>query len=231
MQKIKIRNLCNCGLWLYIPVFILCIINIFGCATSPYMRPALPQGTSGIYHRVEKGQTLWKICKIYNVDLEEIVRMNRISDASTIEVGQLVFIPNRQKQISIPLKYSSDDFIWPLPGRVIATFGQTYNNMINKGVNIQPHNSLDVIASRAGRVAFYSEDLGSFGKTIILDHEDGFSTVYARNSQIFVKAGESIQKGTVIARVGSAGRDKNRYLHFEIRKGHLPQNPLFYLPR
>jgi murein DD-endopeptidase MepM/ murein hydrolase activator NlpD len=66
---------------------------------------------------------------------------------------------------------------------------------------------------------------------LIIDHGDGFSSVYARNSEVFIKVGENIKKGTVIAKVGSAGRDKNEYLHFQIRKGHIPQNPNFYLRR
>jgi murein DD-endopeptidase MepM/ murein hydrolase activator NlpD len=150
---------------------------------------------------------------------------------TAIEVGQLIFIPNRRTtQEVIPAKYSSDDFIWPIRGRIIAGFGKTYNNMINKGLNIQPHSNLDVIASRSGRVVFYADAFGSFGKTIIIEHGDGLSTVYARNEQVFIKAGQNVEKGAMIARVGSAGRDRNTYLHFEIRKGHIPQNPYFYLP-
>ena len=165
------------------------------------------------------------------MDLEELARVNRILDSTAIEVAQLLFIPNRQTLKPVTLSYSSEDFIWPIKGRVIAAFGQTYNNMINKGINIQPHSSLDVVASRSGRVVFYADGLGGFGKTIIIEHGDGLSTVYARNSDVFIKAGDSVKKGTVIAKAGSAGRDKNRYLHFEIRKGHMPQNPYYYLPR
>ena len=210
----------------------ICISSISGCATSPYVKPtALLSGMPGVYHRVEKGQTLWKISKIYDVDLDEVVRINRISDASSLEIGQLIFIPNRQKQQSMLIKYTSEDFIWPVSGKVISTFGQTFNNMINKGINIQPYHNQDVVASRSGKVTFTASDFGNFGKTIIINHNDGFSSIYARNSQVFVKAGENVQKGTIIAKAGSAGRDKNKYLHFEIRKGRMPQNPLFYLPR
>lgn len=167
---------------------------------------------------------------MYDVDLDEIVRINRISDVSSIEIGQLIFIPNRRKQ-SVPIKYTSEDFIWPVSGRIISTFGQTFNNMINRGINIQPYSNHDVVASRSGKVTFTASDFGNFGNTIIINHNDGFSSIYARNSIVFVKTGENVEKGTVIAKAGSAGRDKNKYLHFEIRKGRTPQNPLFYLPR
>lgn len=204
---------------------------ISGCAGTP-ITPAYKPGitTPGIYHRVVKGQTLWRISQIYNTDLDEIAKFNRISDAANIETGQLIFIPGgRKPQYAPKADYSSEEFIWPVKGRVISTFGQTFNNMINKGINIKPAGNSDVVASRNGKVVFYADNFESFGKTIIIDHSDGFSTVYARNQEVFIKAGDRVQKGTLIARAGSAGRDKDTYLHFEIRKKHLPQNPYFYL--
>lgn len=220
----------NFGLWIVILIFGIYILNFFGCATAPYVTAPAPEGIPGIYHRVEKGQTLWRISKVYDVDLDEVVRINRISDATNIEVGQLIFIPHRQRQQRLPLESSPEDFIWPLKGRVILPFGQAANNMINKGINIQAYRDADVVAARSGRVIFYSPNLEGFGKTIIIDHGDNFLTVYARNAQVFVKPEDFIQKGTRIAKVGSAGRDKNAYLHFQIRKGYTPKNPYFYLP-
>ena len=207
------------------------LLNFLGCVPVPYVKTAPHEGLPGIYHRVKRSETLWKISKMYDVDLGELARVNRILDSTTIEVGQLLFIPNRQTVKPATLRYSSEDFIWPIKGRVIATFGETYNNMINKGINIQPHSGTEVVASRSGRVVFYANGFGGYGKTIIIEHGDGLSTVYARNSEVFIKAGESVQKGAVIAKAGSAGRDKNTYLHFEIRKGHIPQTPYYYLPR
>ena len=210
---------------------LITLLFIAGCASTPITPAYKPDITTpGIYHRVVKGQTLWKISKIYNVDLDEIARFNRISDATNIETGQLIFIPHGQKPQYIPKAvYSSEEFIWPTKGKVISSFGQTFNNMINKGINIQPYGNTDVVASRSGKVVFYSDKFESFGKTIIIDHNDGFSTVYARNQEVFIKAGDRVQKGSLIARAGSAGRDKTTYLHFEVRKKHLPQNPFFYL--
>lgn len=211
------------------------LLNIAGCATAPYTPPFKPQfAMPGIYHRVEKGQTLWRISKMYNVDLDEIVRINRIPDAASIETDQQIFIPSAQKippkKQNLPSHSSAEDFSWPLKGRVIASFGQTFNDMINKGINIQRARSQDVTASRSGKVIFYGGNFNNFGKTIIIDHGDGFSTVYARNSEVLVKIGDYVHRGAVIARVGSTGRDKDTYLHFQIRKGYIPQNPYFYLP-
>jgi murein DD-endopeptidase MepM/ murein hydrolase activator NlpD len=225
----KLRSL---KLWLAFWVFGFCILNFIGCTTAPYVKPpvpAPPSKTAGIYHRVEKGQTLWRISKMYSVDLDEIAKINHIADTAKIEAGQLILIPNREKQQE-SVNYASDDFIWPVKGKVISGFGQTYAGMMNKGVNIRPDSNLDVVAARGGKVIFYNNDFAGLGKTIIIDHGDGLSTVYARNAQVFIKAGDYVQKGTLIAKAGCGGRDKDIYTHFEIRKGYIPQNPYYYLP-
>lgn len=210
-------------------------LNLIGCASLPTIIQSTPDlNIPGFYHRVERGQTLWRISKIYNIDLDEIVRINHIADVTNIEIGQMLFIPRQQKQQQASLSQSNlEDFIWPINGKVIAVFGQTFNNMVNKGINILPNKNTDVVASRSGKVVFYNLNFKGYGKTVIIDHGDGFLTVYTKNSQVFAKLGDFVSKGTVIASVGSAGNtaDKNEYLHFEIRKGYTPQNPYYYLPR
>jgi len=214
-------------------ILILIFLGLVGCATvPPYTGPSLPassQGVGGVRHRVEAGQTLWKISKLYAVDIDDILRLNHISENSTIEIGQVLLIPNRLERQNIPIKLSGDDFLWPLRGRVIAGFGSTYRNLINKGINIQASAGSDILATRSGRVVFYARSFGNYGKTIIIDHGDGLRSVYSRISEIFVQPGENVQRGALVGRVGSSVRDKNSYLHFEIRKGAMPQNPLFYL--
>lgn len=230
-SKIKIQNY-NLKLSSIILIVAGCgiILNFYGCATAPLvMPPAGPAGIPGIYHRVEKGQTLWRISKLYDADLDELARVNRIPEASNIEIGQLIFVPHAST-IKIPATAAGEDFIWPVRGRVIAAFNQTYNNMINKGINIQPYGNFNVSASRSGKVVFSSPNFKGFGRTVILEHPDGFLTVYARNSEIFARLGDNVRRGEVIAKAGSPARDKPGYLHFEIRKGHIPQNPRFYLP-
>ena len=213
---------------------IILSLGIAGCTTAPYVKPSSlqpPPGLTGTYHKIVKGETLWKVSKLYGVDLEELARVNRIADTAAVEVGQQIFIPNRTAPAAQTVKYSAnDDFIWPISGRVTGSFGQTVNSMLNKGINIAPYGSLDVLAARSGKVVFTDDNFAGFGRTVIIEHSEGLFTVYARNREIFVKAGDSVQKGTVIAKAGSSGRDKSTYLHFEVRRGHVSQNPLFYLP-
>lgn len=216
-------------------ILISIVLLVAGCATVPPYTgpviPASPQLVPGMQHRVQAGQTLWKISMLYDVEIDEILRVNHISEEAKIKIGQLLLIPGRGKPQNITLKSSGDDFIWPLKGRVISGFGLNYRNLMNKGINIHASMGAKVFATRDGRVVFSAVNFGNFGKTIIIDHGDGLCSVYSRVSQIYVRLGEIVQRGSMIGSVGTSARDNTSYLHFEIRKGALPQNPLFYLPR
>ncbi|MFA5089417.1 MAG: peptidoglycan DD-metalloendopeptidase family protein [Candidatus Omnitrophota bacterium] len=207
---------------------------ISGCATLPYpSRPPGSSGAPGIYHKVERGETIWRISRIYNIEMEELVSVNRISDAASIEVGQMIFIPNRRQPQPVNISPSSEDFAWPLKGKVVSTYGQTFNEVRNKGINIQPSRDAQIVAARSGKVVFSADKFHPYGKTIIIDHGDGLSTVYSGISQISVKPGERVEKNSAIASIKSAPLDAGpgcNCLHFEIRKGHLSRNPYFYLP-
>ena len=219
------------------PALIAALAAIFfsGCASAPPVvpKPLVTVRTAGPgqYHKVAKGETLWQISKHYGMELEELARVNHISDTTTIEPGQLILIPMSVPVISRPSAMpQNEDFAWPLRGRVISLFGATAAGMRNDGINIQPSGDKSVVASRSGRVVFCDPGFYSWGKVVIIDHGDGYSSVYARNADVFVKAGDMVQRGARIALAGASGRDKAEYLHFEIRKGSVPQNPKFFLP-
>jgi len=192
------------------------------------------QTTPGIYHKVLKGQTLWRIAKTYNVDVSRLVEFNRIPNATKIKTGQLIFIPEATKTKSVstarPTKPGKAGFVWPVAGKVLSFYGSKQSSAVNKGINIQAARGTDIVASKNGRVSFCDDKLKGFGKIIIVDHEDGYSTVYAYNSRNMVKEGQRVKQNQVIAKVGSTGRANSPSLHFEIRKRHKPQNPFYYLP-
>lgn len=222
-------------LGLYIYSVILSLIFLSGCVSLQYgQKESPPQAAaiyhSGIYHTVEAGQTLWMISRMYGINLEELVKINNISDVTGIEIGQQIFIPEGYKMPSGNTDRPLEDFIWPLKGRLVGKFQEIYDNMVNKGINIEPNLGLDVLASRSGKVVFYNNDFKGFGKTVIIEHADDFMTIYAGLQEVFIKVGDMVGRGAVIARVSLSGQEKNSYLHFEIRKGPLPQNPIFYLP-
>lgn len=186
----------------------------------------------GLRHVVQKGETLWRISKMYAADIDEIVRANRIPESATIFLGQTIIIPQPKNGLH-PLKTSSPskdnaDFIWPTKGNVITHFKKRSDGVLSKGIDIATDPVQDVLASRDGLVTFVG-DLAGYGETVIIDHQDGISSVYCGSSTIAVKTGDEVKQGMVIAKTGQAPRQGNNALHFEIRKKHKPQNPLYYL--
>ena len=101
------------------------------------------------------------------------------------------------------------------------------NGGIHKGISIQAQAGDTVRAARTGRVVF-ADYLSGYGQTVILDHLDGLYSVYARNSKLLVKLDELVLKNSGVAEIGAS--DHLVYLHFEIRKNSVEDNPLYYLP-
>ncbi|MDD5270910.1 MAG: LysM peptidoglycan-binding domain-containing M23 family metallopeptidase [Candidatus Omnitrophica bacterium] len=223
-----------------VPALFLAVL-VAGCASAPAVKPPKadnlpPKACEGVYHKVAKGETLWRISRNYGVELESIVEANGLSDAAEINAGQVIIIPGKaarkpaEPPRQAPVQFVNEEFIWPVKGRVVAKFGERKGLTPNKGIDIGAREGSDVVASRSGRVIFCEEKVKGFGKTVIIDHGDGMQTVYSHNSEILVKTGQDVKRSQAIARVGSGGRGSAPYLHFEIRKKHKPQNPVHYLP-
>jgi len=205
-----------------------------GCATAPSKTAVvqLPKAPAAVtFHRVEKGQTLWRIALLYGMEVEDLARLNNIVDSAKLEIGQAIMIPaDRKARMPGPETAAEEDFIWPLRGRVVCGYGQKAGNAVNKGINIASSHSSEVVAAAGGNVVFYNDNFLDLGKTVIIRHPGGFSTVYGRNREVYVKPGDFVSRGALIAKAGSSGRNKDVYLHFEIRKGSKSENPVFYLP-
>lgn len=221
-------------------IMILCFayltFNLLGCATAPHQQPipGIPKLVGGIYHEVQKGDTLWRIAKTYDIDLSYLVKINNISDETKISPGENLFIPGAKTPLLVTSGktrlYKKDDFIWPVQGEVISFFGEKVYGAKNKGIDISAGRGNKIFASKKGRVVFCSDRFRGHGNIIIIDHLDGFLTVYTRTLQNLVKTGDPVEQDRAIALAGSTGRGKAAYLHFEIRKRGKPQNPLYYLP-
>lgn len=146
-----------------------------------------------------------------------------------IEENQLIFIPGAYavKEIILESEETEDDFIWPVKGKVITYFRERNSGHNSKGVDIKTPPGTIVKAARTGKVVF-SDYLSGYGETVILDHLDGYHSVYAMNSKLLVKLGQYVIKDSPISEVGR--NDKLSYLHFQIRRHSVEDNPLYYLP-
>ena len=215
-----------------------CVIALLGgCATGQpltLLAPPPAPRAGGIYHRVERGQTLWRIAQQYQISLDALARANRLEAPQRLASGQLLWIPGATTPQHIPSSRAAegtgDSFQWPVRGDVIAYFGATQQGSTNRGVDIRVAAGSPVRAARSGRVVFVDAQMPGYGKTVILDHGDGFSTVYAWNGEVLVQLGQAVNAATPIATVGATGRAPVPALHFEIRRHHVPQNPFYFLP-
>jgi len=212
--------------------------------------------TAGVVHVVRRGQTLYRIARTYGVDPGDLMRTNGIADPRTLEVGQELFVPGATRVLEVPdtpgapLPASTEPpaprparaevghdeapgsaravLAWPLRGVLYGRFGAR-GGAHHDGIDIAAPEGSPVQAAADGTVIFVGKQSG-YGNVVILRHEHGLVTVYAHNSAALVREGEHVTRGQQVARVGQTGRTTGPHLHFEVRDGVRPKNPLLYLP-
>jgi len=228
-------------LWI---LFVLTVFLTQGCAKQKVVidRSPLPS-RSGIYHIVEKHQTLYRICKTYGVDIKEVASINRIADHSRIKVGQRIFIPGVRRALkvevyiedvvetSIPQEevvYKKPLFTWPVEGRLVDLFDETEGKR-HMGVDISSPAGTPIKASASGKVIYSGNTIRGYGNMVILRHSEEFVTIYAHNEVNLVEEGEWVERGQIIGKVGQTGRASGPHLHFEIRKNDKAVDPLLFL--
>lgn len=120
-------------------------------------------------------------------------------------------------------------FRWPATGRVISGFGATTGGQRNDGINLAVPEGASVKASEDGVVAYAGNELKGYGNLVLIKHANGFTTAYAHVSEILVKRNDPVRRGQVIAKSGQTGSVTSPQLHFEIRKGTAPVDPMQHL--
>src|SRR6185437_5440884 len=120
-------------------------------------------------------------------------------------------------------------FRWPVRGKVIAAYGAKTNGKSNDGINLAVPEGTPVKAADDGVVAYSGNELKGYGNLVLIRHANGYVTAYAHASELLVKRGDTIKRGQVIAKSGQSGEVQSPQLHFEIRKGSSPVDPLQFL--
>jgi murein DD-endopeptidase MepM/ murein hydrolase activator NlpD len=202
-----------------------------------------PPERKGVYHEVERHQSLYRICKTYGVDLKKVASLNRISDPSKIQTGQRIFIPGAKKVLRVEIyiddvvaepgerakiAYKKLDFIWPVEGKINQGFEEAESRR-HQGIDISSPLGAPIKASNAGTVIYSNNTIKGYGNLIILRHSEEYVTVYAHNQVNLVEEGTWVEKGQIIGKVGQTGRASGPHLHFEIRKNNKVLDPYLFL--
>jgi murein DD-endopeptidase MepM/ murein hydrolase activator NlpD len=120
-------------------------------------------------------------------------------------------------------------FRWPVRGRVVTGYGAKTNGKSNDGINVAVPEGTPIKAAEDGVVAYSGNELKGYGNLVLVRHSNGYVTAYAHASELLVKRGETIKRGQIIAKSGQSGEVGSPQLHFEIRKGSSPVDPLQFL--
>lgn len=124
---------------------------------------------------------------------------------------------------------SSGSFRWPIRGRVISAYGVKANGERNDGINIEAPEGTPIKAAEGGTVIYAGNELKGYGYLVLVKHPNGFVSAYAHASEILVQRDDTVMRGQTIAKVGSTGGVPRPQLHFELRKGNKPIDPLPFL--
>jgi murein DD-endopeptidase MepM/ murein hydrolase activator NlpD len=196
---------------------------------------------TGIVHKVVVGDNIYSIAKKYHVDAQNIVNypFNDFEDLSTFSLapGQILYVPDGtieaapaaiqgfppSAQVVAGVKGSSN-FIWPTNG-VITQYPIWYHMALDIANNAAP----PVLASDTGTVVEAYCMTYDYGCHIVIDHGNGYKTLYGHLSAFAVSAGQVVTQGQRIGTMGSTGRSTGTHLHFEIRQGSTLLNPLNFL--
>ncbi|MBN1169172.1 peptidoglycan DD-metalloendopeptidase family protein [Candidatus Woesebacteria bacterium] len=197
---------------------------------------------TGVSHKVKKGDTIYSIAKKYDVDAQPIVNFpfNSFTNDETFElaIGQTIIVPDgvvsEVKQVSPRIRQitpnagtvvASGQFVWPTSGTITQRFV-----WYHKGLDIANRAAPNILAADSGTVivAGWPDGYG-YGNRVIIDHGNGYRTLYAHLSSIYVVPGQTVNRGNAIGRMGSTGRSTGTHLHFEVIRNGVYFDPLSVL--
>jgi murein DD-endopeptidase MepM/ murein hydrolase activator NlpD len=122
-------------------------------------------------------------------------------------------------------------FRWPVNGRVIQAFGPRPSGAQNDGINVSVPEGTPIKAAEDGVVAYAGNELKTYGNLVLVRHSNGYVTAYAHASEILVKRDDVVKRGQIIAKAGQSGSVSAPQLHFEVRKGSTPVDPVPFLDK
>ncbi len=187
----------------------------------------------GILYKVGRGDSIEGLASRYNSDFNLILDYNNLS-SEVIQIGQTLFLPGVAIDDYSLNKALGRLFEKPTKGRLTSLFGYrtdpfTGKRRMHNGLDIANRLGTPIRASMEGKVLYVDHRPKGYGKVVVLQHRDGYQTLYAHLNRIDVKKGDWIVQGGQIGAMGSTGRSTGSHLHFSIYKNNTALNPLNFV--
>ena len=203
-----------------------------------------PDTPAGSWYVVAPGETLDGLARRAGVPAEDILEINGLSRAEDVKAGRLIFLlapegaPPRDPGVGdvgpaphVLVGGGPGQLRWPL-ANVAHAVGSPFGARgprAHEGIDLPAPTGTPVLAAADGQVVYAGNGIRGYGNLVVLQHPGDLLTVYAHNSELFVTAGQAVRAGERIALVGQTGRATGPHLHFEVRQGQIPRDPMPYL--
>ncbi len=214
---------------------------VLGCGT-PY----------AVRHRVRAGETLSTIAAAYGVEETALRRFNRLGPGDEVRPGDVVFVPGPGRSGGrpgpgvaparpapagpssagppgdAPPARATDRLRWPVQGRLVRGFGGPEGN---RGIDLAVPEGTVVRAAASGEVVYAGIPASAYRGIVILRHAGGLHTVYGNLERVGVRRGQRVRSGDEVGRSGGPARGLPAHVHFEVRRGDRPLDPVLFLDR
>jgi murein DD-endopeptidase MepM/ murein hydrolase activator NlpD len=200
---------------------------------------------TGVSYTVKPGDTVDSIAKKFDTEAQNIVDFpfNDVPDDFKLKAGEELIVPNGVRPdsaVPAPKKtqpsytaqapssasFQADgggSFVWPASYQYISTYFAWWH----PGIDLPNRAAPPVAASDGGQVVVAGwPDSYGYGNRVVIDHGNGYTSLYAHLSNIYVSVGQAVSRGQIIGQMGSTGRSTGTHLHFEIHYKGVPVNPL-----
>ena len=208
--------------------------------------PLHAEAPAGRWYVVAPGESLETIARRADVPMADLLEINGLADAAEARPGRLIFVlappglpgpgPGSAPADdgALPaLVTARTPLRWPLatPRIVVGSPFGTREGRPHEGIDLPAPVGTPVFAAAEGRVVYAGKGIRGYGNLVVVRHGGDLMTVYAHNSVLLVAQGQSVRAGDRIALVGQSGHATGPHLHFEVRAGQVPRNPMGFLPQ
>lgn len=232
----------------------LVLAGLAAIAGAPGCRSS-PKGVGdGAWYVVRGGDNLWRISQQTGTSVDVIRRVNGVDDVRSLRIGQRLWIPKDGGRGGAPpvgaaaprgadtlerregwgdcsdaAREHQLRFEWPVLGTLTSAYGERRGRP-HDGIDVGAPRGTTIHAAEAGKIVYAGDDLGAYGRVVVVKHVGSWATVYAHNDANLVEEGDFVEKGDPIARVGRTGNATAPHLHFEVRRSNRPRDPQACLP-